>query len=137
MTKTKKNVVYLHRSRPDQTLTPTEFEVVTLLAVDGARTCDIADIMGLSSNTVKRHLWHAMDKIGVENRTALALWYVRMYPTEVSRENGYAHCWIYLAERLYGTRAKRHNVLPISDEKILLMLTGGKDDIEVPKGSIQ
>ena len=88
--------------KPEDTLSPREFEAVTMLAIDGARTADIARELSVACDTAKRYLSVAMEKTARETRTALALWYVRRYPTAQAREDGYVAACIYLAERMHG-----------------------------------
>jgi two-component system, NarL family, nitrate/nitrite response regulator NarL len=58
---------------PVQTLTHREIEVIVAI-VDGATNRMIADQLGLSDQTVKNHLSHIYDKVGVSNRLELALY---------------------------------------------------------------
>lgn len=65
----------LGRTRPPspvETLTPQELRVIAAVA-DGATNKDISDQLGLSEQTVKNHLSHIYDKVGVSNRLELAL----------------------------------------------------------------
>lgn len=43
----------------------------------GMSNRDIGNAMGVSMNTVRAHVRSAMQKVGVSNRAALAVWYVR------------------------------------------------------------
>ena len=136
----KRNAANLALYRPVETLSPTEFEVVTLLAIDGARSCDMAVTMGIAEDTVKKHLWRAMNKVGCQNRTALALWYTRAYPTKLAQKEGYAQCWLYLAERMYTKLSISHNIIHLDEKEFVMKLTtdaGVVDDIVVPKGMVQ
>lgn len=54
--------------RPDQLLSQREFEVLELLA-RGFRNRDIAEALVLSQSTVKVHIRHIMEKLGVRTRT--------------------------------------------------------------------
>jgi len=54
------------------TLTPREAEVLLWVA-QGKANSDIATILGMSEKTVKIHLGHIFEKLGVESRTAAAL----------------------------------------------------------------
>ncbi|GAB3706746.1 response regulator [Mariniluteicoccus flavus] len=55
--------------RGDDALSPREAEILELLAT-GASNRDIAKRLFLSESTVKGHLVHLYDKLGVDNRTA-------------------------------------------------------------------
>lgn len=58
---------------PVQTLTRREIHVITAVA-GGATNRDISEELGLSEQTVKNHLSHIFDKVGVSNRLELALY---------------------------------------------------------------
>lgn len=60
---------------PDTTLTHREREVLDRVA-QGDRNKIIADALGVSEHTVKLHIHHIIAKIGVNNRTAAAKWYL-------------------------------------------------------------
>jgi DNA-binding NarL/FixJ family response regulator len=51
---------------------------VVLLVVEGLRNKEIARCLRLSEGTVKLHLHKVYGKVGVSNRTALAVWVDRM-----------------------------------------------------------
>jgi DNA-binding NarL/FixJ family response regulator len=57
---------------PAETLTRRELRIVGAI-VDGATNRDIATELDLSEQTVKNHLSHIFDKLGVSNRLELAL----------------------------------------------------------------
>jgi DNA-binding NarL/FixJ family response regulator len=57
---------------PVETLTARELRVIAAVA-EGATNKDISDQLGLSEQTVKNHLSHIYDKVGVSNRLELAL----------------------------------------------------------------
>lgn len=57
---------------PAQTLTAREMRVIGAV-VEGATNRDIAEQLGMSEQTVKNHLSHIYDKVGVSNRLELAL----------------------------------------------------------------
>ncbi len=57
-------------------LTPRESEVLRLLAA-GMSDREIADALSISERTAGNHVQHAMQKIGVESRTAAAVYAVR------------------------------------------------------------
>jgi DNA-binding NarL/FixJ family response regulator len=72
---------YLERGRrgedmPEDPLTPRELEVVKLIA-EGHTTKEIAQILVISENTVERHRSNVLDKLGLRDRVALALYAVR------------------------------------------------------------
>jgi two-component system, NarL family, nitrate/nitrite response regulator NarL len=60
---------------PAQRLTPRELQIVSAI-VEGAGNKDIGQQFGLSEQTVKNHLSHIFDKVGVSNRLELALYAV-------------------------------------------------------------
>jgi DNA-binding NarL/FixJ family response regulator len=60
---------------PAQTLTPREWEVIAAV-VDGATNKDIAATFKVSAQTVKNHLSHIFNKLGVSTRLELALYAV-------------------------------------------------------------
>ncbi len=57
-------------------LTPREVEVLGLLT-DGKSDREIADALSISERTAGNHVQHAMQKIGVDSRTAAAVYAVR------------------------------------------------------------
>lgn len=63
------------RDVPADRLTPREHQVVAAI-VQGASNKDVAQQFGLSEQTVKNHLSHIFDKLGVSNRLELALYAV-------------------------------------------------------------
>jgi len=62
-------------STPASSLTPRERQVIGAI-VEGATNKDIGERFGLSEQTVKNHLSHIFDKLGVSNRLELALYAV-------------------------------------------------------------
>lgn len=62
-------------ARPASTLTPREREVIAAV-VDGGTNKDIAKTFTLSEQTVKNHLSHIFNKLGVSTRLELALYAV-------------------------------------------------------------
>ena len=60
---------------PADTLTPRELVVMAAVA-DGATNRDISVQLGLSEQTVKNHLSHIYDKVGVSNRVELTLFVI-------------------------------------------------------------
>jgi DNA-binding NarL/FixJ family response regulator len=60
-------------TRPASTLTQRELQIVAAI-VDGATNKDIGQQFRLSEQTVKNHLSHIFDKLGVSNRLELALY---------------------------------------------------------------
>jgi DNA-binding NarL/FixJ family response regulator len=72
--------VVLTTPPPNQTdqlgLTPRETEVLRLLAA-GMSDREIAEALSISERTAGNHVQHAMQKIGVESRTAAAVFAVR------------------------------------------------------------
>jgi DNA-binding NarL/FixJ family response regulator len=61
---------------PEDPLTPRELEVVKLIA-EGHTTKEIAQVLVISENTVERHRSNVLDKLGLRDRVALALYAVR------------------------------------------------------------
>jgi DNA-binding NarL/FixJ family response regulator len=61
---------------PEDPLTPRELEVVKLIA-EGNTTKEIASVLTISENTVERHRANVLDKLGLRDRVALALYAVR------------------------------------------------------------
>ncbi len=59
--------------RPDETLTRREIQMIKLVAT-GATNPVIGAALGISIETVKRHLVHIFDKTGVNSRTELVVW---------------------------------------------------------------
>ena len=62
--------VDLDAFRAKYRLSRREVQVVALV-VQGSRNCDIAATLGLSEATVKKHLSHIFDKVGVDTRAQL------------------------------------------------------------------
>jgi two-component system nitrate/nitrite response regulator NarL len=60
---------------PASRLTKRELQIVTAI-VEGSSNKDIGQQFGLSQQTVKNHLSHIFDKLGVSNRLELALYAV-------------------------------------------------------------
>jgi DNA-binding NarL/FixJ family response regulator len=58
---------------PAETLTSRELRVIAAV-VEGGTNRDIARELGMSEQTVKNHLSHIFDKLGVSNRLELALY---------------------------------------------------------------
>jgi DNA-binding NarL/FixJ family response regulator len=61
----------------DLPLTKREREVISLLA-EGHSNRDLAALLGIQEATVEVHLTHIYRKLGLENRTAAALWACRV-----------------------------------------------------------
>jgi len=64
-----------------QDLSPREREVVALVA-QGKTNAQIALATGLSPATVKDYVANACHKLGLEGRTALAVWYTKQAAAE-------------------------------------------------------
>ena len=62
----------MRTSAPRETLTPREIHVIAGV-VAGSTNRDISSQLGMSEQTVKNHLSHIFDKVGVSNRLELAL----------------------------------------------------------------
>lgn len=61
---------------PDAALSPRELEVIRLLA-QAANNPQLARLLGISVNTVKRHVGNIFNKLGVDDRTQAAVWAAR------------------------------------------------------------
>ena len=59
----------------ERILTKREFEVLGYLAI-GSSNAEIAYRLGISEQTVKSHVKHILQKLGVRNRTEAASWYL-------------------------------------------------------------
>jgi DNA-binding NarL/FixJ family response regulator len=68
----------LARSRK-RSLSPRQAQVAELVA-EGLRNQDIAARLGLAENTVRNQMARIFAKLGVTNRTMLALWLLRGRP---------------------------------------------------------
>jgi DNA-binding CsgD family transcriptional regulator len=55
-------------------LTKREIEVVEWIAA-GKRDREIGKILGCSSRTVQKHVQHILEKLDVETRTAVCIWW--------------------------------------------------------------
>jgi DNA-binding NarL/FixJ family response regulator len=72
---------YLERGRrgedmPEDPLTPRELEIVQLIA-ESHTSRDIAELLTISEKTVERHRANILEKLGLRDRVALALYAVR------------------------------------------------------------
>ena len=68
-------------SSPIDSLTPREIEIITAV-INGATNRDISAQLTLSEQTVKNHLSHIYDKVGVSNRVELVLFALHHKLTE-------------------------------------------------------
>ena len=59
---------------PTRSLTKRELEVAEWIAA-GKRNREIGEILGCSSRTVQKHVQHILDKLHLETRTAVCLWW--------------------------------------------------------------
>lgn len=66
-------VQYLRNSSPRASITPREREVVERI-LQGLSNKEIASALGISEETVKRHISNIYDKLGVSSRMELALY---------------------------------------------------------------
>jgi DNA-binding NarL/FixJ family response regulator len=73
-----------HGPRRDFELTPRELEIIDTI-VAGYSNADIAVNFSLSEHTVKHHITHIFDKLGVSNRLELALFAVNHQLTGETR----------------------------------------------------
>jgi DNA-binding CsgD family transcriptional regulator len=60
-------------------LTKRELEVVEWIA-EGKRNGEIGEILGCSPRTVQKHVQHILEKLGVETRVAVCLWWLEHRP---------------------------------------------------------
>ena len=74
---------WLEQVRPDHALTLREWEIIGLVC-HGLSNKGIARRLDLQEGTVKVHLHNIYTKIGVPNRTALALWRFRATAASIS-----------------------------------------------------
>lgn len=73
---TTKEPVKQENSRPPEpSLTDRETQVLSCIA-KGKQNKVIADTLGVSEHTVKLHVHHVIAKLGVNNRTEAAVWYL-------------------------------------------------------------
>ncbi|MEM5544888.1 response regulator transcription factor [Sulfitobacter sp. AS92] len=63
-------------------LTNREMQVLTCVA-EGKQNKVIANSLGLSEHTVKLHIHHVISKLGVNNRTEAAVWFLEKSRTEI------------------------------------------------------
>jgi DNA-binding CsgD family transcriptional regulator len=61
-------------SEPPRSLTKRELEVVEWIAA-GKRNREIGEILGCSSRTVQKHVQHILEKLHLETRTAVCVWW--------------------------------------------------------------
>lgn len=54
------------------TLTPKQYEIACMVK-DGLTNKEIAAKLGISDQTVKNHLWDIFGRLGINNRTELAV----------------------------------------------------------------
>ena len=71
---------YSERPRP---LTKRELEVIEWIAA-GKRNREIGEILGCSSRTVQKHVQHILEKLGLETRTEVCIWW---YERRLNRDN--------------------------------------------------
>src|SRR6516164_2546030 len=74
---------WLEQVPPDHALTLREWEIIGLVS-HGLSNKEIARRVDLQEGTVKVHLHNIYTKIGVPNRTALALWRFRATAASIS-----------------------------------------------------
>jgi DNA-binding CsgD family transcriptional regulator len=67
-----------YSERP-RALTKRELEVIEWIAA-GKRNAEIGEILGCSSRTVQKHVQHILEKLHVETRTAVCVWWYEHRP---------------------------------------------------------
>jgi DNA-binding CsgD family transcriptional regulator len=67
-----------YSERP-RSLTKRELEVVEWIAA-GKRNREIGEILGCSSRTVQKHVQHILEKLQLETRTAVCVWWYENRP---------------------------------------------------------
>lgn len=72
---TKEPVKQDNSGPPEPSLTDRETQVLSCIA-KGKQNKVIADTLGVSEHTVKLHVHHVIAKLGVNNRTEAAVWYL-------------------------------------------------------------
>ena len=72
---TKEPVKQENSCPPEPSLTDRETQVLSCIA-KGKQNKVIADTLGVSEHTVKLHVHHVIAKLGVNNRTEAAVWYL-------------------------------------------------------------
>jgi DNA-binding CsgD family transcriptional regulator len=66
-------------SEAPRALTKRELEVAEWIAA-GKRNSEIGEILGCSSRTVQKHVQHILEKLHVETRTAVCVWWYEHRP---------------------------------------------------------
>ena len=67
-----------YSERP-RSLTKRELEVAEWIAA-GKRNREIGEILGCSSRTVQKHVQHILEKLHLETRTAVCVWWYERRP---------------------------------------------------------
>lgn len=62
-----------------QTLTPRQLEIIALLA-EGKSNKQVASLLSISMDTVRKHIIRACGKLALENRIQLIVAWARAYP---------------------------------------------------------
>src|SRR3954449_2302550 len=75
-----------YSERP-RSLTKREYEVVEWIAA-GKRNREIGEILQCSSRTVQKHVQHILEKLYVETRTAVCVWWYEHPQHRKNRVNG-------------------------------------------------
>jgi DNA-binding CsgD family transcriptional regulator len=66
---------------PPRPLTQRELEVAEWIAA-GKRNREIGEILGCSSRTVQKHVQHILDKLHLETRTEVCVWWYERRPDD-------------------------------------------------------
>jgi len=69
---------------PTRSLTKRELEVAEWIAA-GKRNREIGKILGCSARTVQKHVQHILDKLHLETRTAVCIWWYERRLEKTSR----------------------------------------------------
>ena len=68
-------------------LTSRQLEIVALVA-RGWTNEEIGREIGLTRKTITTHLYHIAQRLGLDNRVMMAVWYVRKYECKKEKQDG-------------------------------------------------
>lgn len=75
-------------TEPLQTLSPREYEIMVLVA-EGLTNRDIGHYLYISEKTVKNYVTKVRKKLGLENRTQIALFALQQGIVEIKKAGGH------------------------------------------------